>query len=300
MMESERTGVRPAGYAAMGSDKSDGGASGPAAAPSGALGVQPIKGGQRDLVPDLVTVITPVFNAEKYIEETIRSAQAQTYRNWEMLVLIDKGTKDRTAAIVERLALTDSRIKLVQVPGGRSVQEARNHGFKIARGKYIAFLDADDLWLPLKLEKQITTMKRTGAALCYCNFRRISEDGSRLGHEFVPPARMTYMSLLKNNSIGSPTPVVDQEKTGQLYMETNRHEDYALWLRIVRQGHLSVSAGEDLARYRIVPTGRAARKDVNLVRRWHVYRDVEKLSRVKSAYIFACYVVITVQKYFRF
>lgn len=255
---------------------------------------------ERKLDPELVTIITPVFNAEKFIEETIRSAQAQTYRNWEMLVLIDRGTTDSTAAIVDKFAQKDARIKLVHVPGGKSVQEARNYGFKIARSKYIAFLDADDLWLSRKLEKQIALMKETGAALCYTNFRRISVDGARVGREFIPPARMTYAELLKNNSIGSPTPVIDQEKTGPLHMETNRHEDFALWLSIVRDGYLAVGTGEDLARYRIVPTGRAARKDVNLVRRWHVYRDLEKLSILKSSYFFVCYLVITIQKYFRF
>ncbi len=257
-------------------------------------------GSQRGLDPVLVSIITPVFNAEPYIEETIRSAQAQTYRNWEMLVLIDKGTKDRTAEIVLKLAADDPRIKLTDVPGGRNVQDARNYGFQIARGKFIAFLDADDLWLPSKLEKQLAMMRSTGAVLCYTQFRRMSVDGSRIGKLFRPPSRMTYLSLLIDNSIGSPTPVVDQEKTGLLKMTTNRHEDFALWLSIVRAGHLALGVNEDLARYRIVPTGRAARKDVNLVRRWHVYRDVEKLSIPKSAAIFVCYFFKAILKYLRF
>jgi teichuronic acid biosynthesis glycosyltransferase TuaG len=254
----------------------------------------------RQLDRQLVTIITPVFNAERFIEETIRSALAQTYVFWEMLVLIDKGTNDRTAEIVKKFAHEDSRIRLIDVPNGRSVQDARNYGFTIARGKYVAFLDADDLWMPTKLEKQIALLKSSGAAVCYTHFRRMSVDGTRIGQLFQPPLRMTYSSLLKNNSIGSPTPMVDQEKTGPLLMETNRHEDYALWLKLVRQGFVAVGINEDLARYRIVPTGRAARKDVNLVRRWHVYRDLEQLSVVKSAYYWVCYLFIAVSKYFRF
>lgn len=264
------------------------------------LPVNPQNKSAARLDPDLVSIITPVFNADRFIEETIRCAQAQTFKNWEMLVLIDQGTTDRTAEVVNRIAAQDPRVKLVDVPGGRSVQDARNFGFKAARGKYIAFLDADDLWLPTKLEKQIQLMRKTGAALCYTNFRRISVDGSRMGRMFAPPARMTYESLLINNSIGSPTAVVDQEKTGSLFMDTNRHEDYALWLKIVRNGHLAVGVEEDLARYRVVPGGRAARKDVNLVRRWHVYRDLEKLSILSSCYYFLCYVIVTMTKYFRF
>jgi teichuronic acid biosynthesis glycosyltransferase TuaG len=143
-------------------------------------------------------------------------------------------------------------------------------------------------------------MRSTGAAVCYTQFRRLSVDGSRTGRVFAPPARMTYHALLINNSIGSPTPVVDQQKTGPLVMETNRHEDYALWLKLVRQGFLAVGVEEDLARYRIVPGGRAARKDVNLVRRWHVYRDLERLSVARSAFYFVCYLFATVPKYFRF
>jgi teichuronic acid biosynthesis glycosyltransferase TuaG len=255
---------------------------------------------KRELDSKLVSIITPVFNAEKFIEETIRSAQAQTYVFWEMLVLIDKGSVDNTAEIVKRFAREDSRIRLIDVPGGRSVQDARNYGFSIARGKYVAFLDADDLWMPSKLEKQIALLRSSGAALCYTHFRRMSVDGGRVGQLFRPPLRMTYSSLLMNNSIGSPTPMVDQEKTGPLLMETNRHEDYALWLKLVRQGFVAVGLDEDLARYRIVPTGRAARKDVNLIRRWHVYRDLEQLSVVQSAYYWVCYLFIAFSKYFRF
>jgi teichuronic acid biosynthesis glycosyltransferase TuaG len=254
----------------------------------------------RDLDPELVSIITPVFNAEAFIEETIRSAQAQTYGKWEMLVLIDKGTIDRTGEIVQRLSAADPRIKLVVVPGGRNVQDARNYGFVTAQGKYVAFLDADDLWMPSKLAKQLAMMRETGAVLCYTQFRRMSVDGARIGHLFRPPSRMTYFSLLIDNSIGSPTPVVDQVKTGVLKMTTNRHEDYALWLSIVRAGHPALGVDEDLARYRVVPTGRAARKDVNLVRRWYVYRDIEKLSILMSTGIFVCYLYKAILKYLRF
>ena len=257
-------------------------------------------GGERQLDNELVSIITPVFNADRFIEETIRCAQAQTYKRWEMLVLIDKGTTDRTAEIVLKIASEDERVKLVDVPGGRSVQQARNHGFKVARGRYVAFLDADDIWLPTKLEKQLKLMRETGAVLSYTYFRRLSVDGSQVGALHRAPDRMTYPSLLINNSIGSPTPVVDQSKTGVLVMETNRHEDYALWLKIVRAGHLALAVPEDLARYRIVPGGRAARKDVNLVRRWHVYRDLEKLSIPASCFYWVCYLFVAMTKYFRF
>jgi glycosyltransferase involved in cell wall biosynthesis len=146
-----------------------------------------LSGDARRLDADLISIITPVFNSEEYVEEAILSAQAQTYAKWEMLVLIDKGTKDRTAEIVQNLAVSDSRIRLIEVPDGRSVSDARNHGFSQARGRYIAFLDADDLWLPSKLEKQLRSLRESGAPLVYSGYRRISVDGSAVGREITVP-----------------------------------------------------------------------------------------------------------------
>lgn len=249
---------------------------------------------------DLVSIITPVFNSERFIGAAIESVQAQTYENWELLVLIDAGTKDHTAEVVLRYAARDERIKLIDVPGGRNVSDARNHGFSLARGRYLAFLDADDVWLPEKLEKQIKFMNGTGAALSFTGFRRMSLDGRRLGREIHVPAQMTYTALLRHNPIGCLTVVVDRDKTGPLHMGNDIHEDYCLWLRIVRSGGEARGITEDLARYRVVEGSRSSDKLKMASWRWRVYRDTEKLSFLRSAYYFTWYSVSTLAKHLVF
>ena len=248
----------------------------------------------------LVSVITPVFNSERFIEETIQCVQAQTYPHWEMLVLIDAGTRDRTAEIVERVSATDPRVKLVNVSGGRNVSDARNHGFGIAKGKYVAFLDADDLWLPEKLEVQLSRMRETGAALSFTAFRRISIDGGDTGRVIQVPEELSYSDLLKVNVIACLTAVVDQEQTGTLHMRNDIHEDYTLWLSILRRGLRAVGVQRDLGRYRIVAGSRSSKKALMASWRWQVYREHEGLSAIASAYYFAWYAILTVAKHLRF
>ena len=252
------------------------------------------------LIADLVSVITPVFNSERFIDDTIRSVQAQTYSNWEMLVLIDGGTVDRTASLVGAVAAADPRVRLVSVPGGRSVSEARNFGFTVARGRYVAFLDADDLWLPTKLDKQISLLQTTGAALSYTGFRRISVDGTDTGREIRVPSSIDYSDLLKTNSIGCLTAVVDQSRTGPLKMDSDQHEDFLLWLKILKVTGAARGVAEDLARYRLVPGSRSSRKLLMAGWRWQVYRQQEKLSVAQSLYFYAWYGVLTVAKHLRF
>lgn len=251
-------------------------------------------------VRDLVSVITPVFNSERFIEETVRSVQAQTYAEWEMLILIDDGTTDRTADIVNRLAQDDSRVRLVHVPGGKNVSDARNHGFKMAEGRWIAFLDADDLWLPEKLEKQLDLMRKTGAVLSYTGFRRISLDGSEVGRLIQVPKRVLYTDLLKENPVACCTAIVDREKTGAFSMGDDVHEDLSLWLELLRNGASAVGVRQDLARYRIVPGSRSSDKVLMARWRWRVYRDKERLSLLKALYYFSCYGARTLMKHARF
>lgn len=254
----------------------------------------------RQLDPELVSVITPVFNSERFIEETIRSVQAQTYSRWEMLILIDAGTRDRTAEIVERCVREDARVRLIQVPNGRNVSDARNFGFQEARGRFVAFLDADDLWLPEKLAKQVELMRRTGAVLTYTGFRRVTVGGEKEGREIAVPPVLTYSDLLKNNVIGCLTAVVDQAAVGPLCMGDDIHEDYSLWLKILRTGASARGVCEDLARYRVVPGSRSSRKLLMANWRWQVYRKNEGLSVARALYYYICYVVLTLRKHLRF
>ncbi len=247
----------------------------------------------------MVSIITPVFNSEKFIGETIASVQAQSHRDWEMLVLIDQGSKDRTEAIVKEHQAQDPRIRLVHVPNGRSVVDARNHGFREARGRFIAFLDADDLWMPRKLEIQLQTMQAQKASLSCTAFRRISEDGQQIGRLIEVPVQISYEDLLIENRMACLTVIWDREILGEPQMRDEKHEDLALWLSALRPGRYAIGVNEDLGRYRIVGGSRSSSKLRAASWRWHVYRE-EGFGRIESSYYLSRYLISSLKKYARF
>lgn len=246
-----------------------------------------------------VSIITPAFNSAKLIGETIESVIAQTYQNWEMLIVIDQGTQDNTADVVRKYSQTNPQIRLLEIKNQRGISLSRNLALREASGQYVAFLDSDDLWLPLKLERQLAVMRESKAAFSCAGYRRINLENTKLGQLILPPERQNYFSVLGNNLISCPTVVIDQIKTGPLTMAEFAHEDYILWLSILRRGFECVGVQEDLARYRIVPNSRS----MNVNRsgsRWQVYREFEKLSVIKSAFHFAVYAVTAITKRIQF
>ncbi|HRK09237.1 MAG TPA: glycosyltransferase family 2 protein [Pseudobdellovibrionaceae bacterium] len=247
----------------------------------------------------MVSIITPVYNSEKFIGETIASVRAQSHKDWEMLVLIDHGSKDRTADIVREIQAQDPRVQLVSVPNGRSVVDARNHGFKVARGRYIAFLDADDLWMPRKLEVQLQAMQAKQSPLSCTAFRRISESGNEVGRLIEVPTEITYQDLLIENRMACLTVMWDREKLGEPKMRDEKHEDLALWLSALRAGRSALGINEDLGRYRIVGGSRSSSKLRAASWRWHIYRE-EGFGPIRSAYYLSRYAMSSLKKYARF
>ncbi|HKJ63748.1 MAG TPA: glycosyltransferase family 2 protein, partial [Hyphomicrobiales bacterium] len=171
-----------------------------------------------------VSIITPAFNASRFIAETVASVQHQTIKDWEMLIADDCST-DETRDIVARITANDRRIKLLPLSEHAGVAGCRNGALSEARGRFIAFLDSDDLWMPPKLEAQIAFMEANDAALSYTQFRRISEDGIRVGRLVTAPPRMSYQQLLANTAIATVTAMVDSEKTGALRMREAPRDD---------------------------------------------------------------------------
>ncbi len=247
----------------------------------------------------MVSIITPVYNSEKFIGETIACVRAQSHTDWEMLVLIDQGSKDRTADIVREIQAQDPRVQLVNVPNGRSVVDARNHGFQVARGRYIAFLDADDLWLPQKLERQLQLMQTQACGLSCTAFRRISEDGQTLGRLIEVPEQIRYEDLLIENQMACLTVIWDRQILGEPKMRDEKHEDLALWLSALRGGRRALGVNEDLGRYRIVGGSRSSSKLRAASWRWHIYRE-EGFGPIRSAYYLSRYAVSSLKKYARF
>jgi teichuronic acid biosynthesis glycosyltransferase TuaG len=234
----------------------------------------------------LVSIITPSWNVERLIGETIESVQAQTLGDWELLIADDCST-DNTATVIESYAAHDSRVKLIRQPRNGGPALARQAAIEQAQGRFIAFLDSDDLWLPAKLERQIAFAREHRAALSFTAFRRINEDGSITGRLITVPDSLTYDQLLKNTSIATLTALVDRDIAGNIAMKNEGYDDFCLWLSILKPGHVGWGLNEDLARYRVRGVSVSSRPMRSAGWVWHIYRNVERLSLLKSAWCFA-------------
>lgn len=245
-----------------------------------------------------VSIVTPAYRAAAYVGAAIQSVLAQTYKSWEMVV-VDDGSPDETAEVVERFAKVDSRIRLVrQENGGAAV--ARQRALDETDGRYVAFLDADDYWLPEKLEMQLGFMVENKVAFSFTSFRRMSEDGSRVGRIIRAPKSLDYGQLLRNTAIATSTVMIDRAQTGPLQMRNTYYDDYALWLDVTRQGHVAWGLDADLARYRVVGGSVSRNKLRSAYWVWRLYRDIEKVPVGRAVLCFMSYAARAVVKYARF
>lgn len=256
----------------------------------------PTEGGYVDT---LVSIVTPAYRAAHFIGETIRSVQAQTYQDFEMLV-VDDCSPDDTAAIVESFSAGDPRIRLLRQPTNGGPAAARNRALAEARGRWIAFLDSDDTWLPRKLEKQLAFHRACGAKISFTEFRRVDSDGSHLGRLITVRDWLDYSRLLCDTGIATSTVIVDRTKTGLFSMKNTYLDDYACWLELLRSGGRAVGLHEDLMRYRVL-AGSVSRNKLKSARHvWRTYREVERLGLLRSAWSFINYAGRGVLKYWRF
>jgi teichuronic acid biosynthesis glycosyltransferase TuaG len=234
----------------------------------------------------LVSIIMPSWNVERLIEETVRSVQAQTFGDWELLIADDCST-DRTPQLIEAISERDPRVKLIRQPKNGGPALARQASIDRAEGRFLAFLDSDDLWLPGKLERQIAFAREKHAALSYTAFRRIDETGSTTGRLIEVPPSLSYEQLLKNTAIATLTALVDREIAGPIAMRNEGYDDFCLWLSILKPGHTAYGLNEDLARYRVRGTSVSSRPVRSAKWVWNIYRNVEHLPPLKSAWCFA-------------
>ena len=237
----------------------------------------------------LVSIITPSYNSAKFIKQCIESVIAQTYTNWEMLI-VDDFSGDDSCLAIKKLAKKEGRIKCFLLDENIGAAKARNVAIRKAKGKYFAFLDSDDLWEPQKLEKQIYFMEKEDIAFSFSGYQPMSDDESKLYSIIHAPKIVTYSSYLKKTIIGCLTVIIDREKTGGFEMPNIRSShDMALWLLIMRRGFAAYGLDENLARYRIVSTSNTANKWRAAKDVWMVYRQFEKLSFFYSIWCFLNY-----------
>jgi len=222
---------------------------------------------------DLVSILTPTYNTEKFIRSTIESAQNQTYTNWEM-ILVDDASTDNTVAIIEEFVKKDSRIKLFKLPENRGNGFARNAALEKATGKYIAYLDADDLWFPEKLEKQIQFLKANNLHFTFSFYDSIDEDGNNLNRKVESPNPLTYKQLFFCNYVGNLTAIYDVDYFGKIILETSqKRQDWRIWLTILKQIKIAKPVPESLAFYRIRKDSVSSSKFKLIKHNFGVYRE---------------------------
>lgn len=231
---------------------------------------------------ELVSIITPTYNAEKYIQATIKSVQSQSYQNWEM-ILVDDASTDETAAIIKNFAQKDSRLKLTELPKNSGNGFARNIALEKATGKYIAYLDADDLWFPQKLEKQIQFLKTNNLPFTFSFYDCIDEEGNSLNRRVEAPLELTYDQLFFCNYVGNLTAIYDVDFFGKIVIEaTQKRQDWRLWLTILKQIEVTKPVPETLAFYRIRKDSISSSKFKLIKHNFGVYRDFHGFNFVFS------------------
>lgn len=245
---------------------------------------------EKQRVEGLVSVIVPVYNAERVIERTIRSVQAQSYQNWE-LIMVDDFASDNSAALIGRMALADIRIKYFKLEQNSGAAVARNRGLAEARGRYVAFLDADDCWLADKLQRELDMMHERDCAFVYTATQMVDEDDKPLCAYTLVPEWTDYRHLLKRTVIATSTVLLDMEKVGDFSMPLRRSgQDYATWLMLLRRIDRAYGINEPLALYRISRNSLSSNKLKSIRQVFEIQTRNEGLNPVHAAWntLFFC------------
>lgn len=232
----------------------------------------------------LVSIITPTFNSANFIAATIQSVQNQNYSNWEMII-IDDGSSDDTENIILNLIQNDDRVQFYKLSQNSGPAVARNKGIEKAKGNYMTFLDADDIWFPNFIEKSINTIIETKIPFVFSSYKRSNENLEFIYSDFIVPKKVTYTDILKSNSISCLTAFLDIKKVGKKSMPLIRkRQDMGLWLQYLKEIPFAHGIQETQAIYRIRENS-LSRKKLDLIKyQWKFYRQVEKLTIFQSTY----------------
>ncbi len=245
----------------------------------------------------LVSVITPVFNAEKYVKDSMESVQNQSYSNWEH-ILVDDCSEDHSPEIIQELANRDKRIKYHRLTQNSGAGITRNKAIELAKGRFIAFLDCDDLWYPEKLEKQVDFMLKNDFPFTFTSYARMDESGKDLERKLIAPNKVTYKSALYKNPIGCLTAMYDTQFYGKQYMPAIRkRQDFALWLKLLKSSD-AYGMEEILAKYRIQKNSVSSNKFGLIKYEWLIYRKEEGLSVIKSTFYVLSAILLKMKSYF--
>lgn len=230
----------------------------------------------------LVSVITPTYNCAAFIGETIESVLAQTYTDWE-LIIVDDQSKDNTDEIINKY--NDSRIRYKRLEENSGAAVARTEAMKLADGQYMAFCDSDDLWMPDKLERQLEFMKKTGHAFTCTAYEQIDEESKSLHRRIIPREKCDYNRLLLDCPVGNSTVMYDVSQMGKFEVPNIRkRNDDALWLQMLKKEKYIWGIEDVLMKYRIRQNSISSNKLKVIKYHWILYREIEHLSVLRSLF----------------
>jgi teichuronic acid biosynthesis glycosyltransferase TuaG len=231
----------------------------------------------------LVSVVIPAYNCEPYVEEAIRSVLNQPLDGIEVIVVDDAST-DATARVLERLASADARLRVLSSPRNSGQGACRNRGVRAARGRYLAFQDADDLWLPDKLARQLDFLRHHGLAFCFCGYGTIDENGEVIIADLKIPRQTDYLSLLRSNTICPSSVIYDRQLMDDIVMpeRPRRREDLISWLNVARKLGKLEGIPEPLCMVRRMRGSSSSNKLKTLHWQWRVYRDIAKFGILRA------------------
>lgn len=247
---------------------------------------------------ELVSVITPVYNAGKVLAETIASVTAQTYQNWEM-ILVDDCSTDNSSDLIHRIMEKDNRIRYFKLLKNSGAAEARNKAIDESRGRYLAFLDSDDLWEPDKLEQELDLMRQKKCGFVYSSIKMIDKDGMVTKESTYVPERLSYKTILKRTYIATSSVLLDKEKVGIFQMPLRRSgQDYATWLLLLRRIDYAYGIQKPLVRYRNSPNSLSSNKIASLKKVYSVQTEYEHISPFCAAFNTVCFGLYAFKKHF--
>ncbi len=248
---------------------------------------------------ETVSIIVPVYNAEKYIRETIEHVGAQTYTDWELLLVVD-GCKDSSVQVIREYQeeKKENRLRIIVREHNMGAAKARNRGLQEACGRYIAYVDADDLWQPQKLSRQLQFLQEKQAAFVFTGYEFADENGVGTGKVVHVPKELRYQDALKNTTIFTSTVMFDTERIPKelLEMPDIKSEDTALWWKVLRNGYTAYGLDENLVLYRRPAKSLSSNKLEAIRRIWNLYRRAEGLSIPRSLYNFCFWAVRAVRR----
>lgn len=231
----------------------------------------------------LISIVVPVYNAAAFLKQTITAVQAQSYTDWE-LVFVDDCSRDNGCNIIEEAAKQDCRIRLIRQEKNQGAAAARNRGVSEARGRFICFLDADDIWEAGKLKEELDFLKEKQAGFVFTSYEFADEQGNGLGKVVHVPETISYRQALRNTTIFTSTVMVDRKRIPDedIYMPDVASEDTATWWQILRKHGTGYGLDRNLVKYRRSANTLSSNKAVAIKRIWNLYRNQEKLSLIKS------------------